>query len=1079
MTRTSRNARAPRGPGALLGVLIGAVALLSATVPASALAGPELQVDSTHYPATVPAGTYASYELVVKNKGDAASTDPITVELTVPAGLEVTSVSAPKLFDIVDSWTCSMPDSQTASCTGPFAEINAEPQPGEEACVSNFFGFVTCRITVTVKADENAPAGTVTPAIKASGGTWAGFNGVDPIEIGPPAEFRFASFDGGVFDGIGDPVTQAGSHPDTASTEFFFSTVLAANGTEYPTGFLRDTVVRIPPGLVGNPQAVPTACTQAQLNTGVGGGGSCPPESQVGTATIWISGGQNEATPGNPVLFSTLPVSRMETPEGLPALFAFNVSGAAVQVYPRVRTGDDYGITVINKNAGQTLVIAGVTFEFWGTPADHGTGAPTAPFLSLPTSCTGPVETFIDAISWYGESASSSFITAPGGTGCPAVPFGPSIEARPTTNAGDQPSGLDVDLEVPQNNDPDGIATAHLKDTTVTLPEGLVVNPSGANGLDGCSLGEFGYTSTDPDGTVHTTPDPATCPDAARVATVEVDSPLVDHPMLGSAYIADPYQNPFNSLLALYITLNDRQTGIVVKLAGKVDANPSTGQLTATFENNPQLPFEHFKLHFKGGAHGTLRTPSTCGVHTTEATLNPWSSTGGGTAVDLTDPWSIDQSCSNSEGEMPNSPDIDAGSVSPIAATASPTAITLRRNDGSQEFSKVTLKLPPGLTGKLVGVAQCSDAALASAASKSGNEEKASPSCPASSRIGAVDVAAGAGPAPYHTQGTAYLAGPYKGAPLSMAIVTPATAGPFDLGTVLVRVALFVDRNTAQITAVSDQIPSILQGIPLDVRSARVLLDRPDFTRNGTSCDSSSFEGTLVSTLGQPASLSERFQLGECSALPFKPKLAIRLFGGTKRGAHPALRATLQMPPGGANIARASVALPRSEFLDQGHIGTVCTRVQFAAKECPAASVYGHVVATSPLVDYALEGSAYLRSSDNELPDLVMALHGPPGQPIEVDAVGRIDSVKGGIRTTFEGTPDIPVSTLVLNMAGGKKGLLQNSTNICKGKHKATVEFDGHNGKALDFKTLLKNGKCGKAKKRRAAKRKTARRNAR
>jgi hypothetical protein len=595
-----------------------------------------------------------------------------------------------------------------------------------------------------------------------------------------------------------------------------------------------------------------------------------------------------------------------------------------------------------------------------------------------------------------------------------------------------------------------------------------VINPSGANGLDGCSLAEFGFTGREGD-VSHATPDAATCPDASKLGTVEVDSPLVVHPLKGSVHIADPYANPFNSLLAIYITLDDQQTGVVVKLAGEVHADPSTGRLTTTVLHNPQLPFEDFRLHFFGGAQGTLRTPATCGAYQNTSSLTPWSAPESGPPAEPSDTWAIQQApgggtCPTSQGARPNNPDLDAGAVSPIAASYTPTVVNLRRPDGSQEFSSVNLTLPPGMTGKLAGIEQCSDAALATAASKTGNQEKSSPSCPANSRIGTVEVQAGAGPAPYNTQGTAYLTAPYKGAPLGMAIITPATAGPFDLGTVVVRVALHVNPTTGQITANSDPIPHILQGIPLDVRSASVKLDRQSFTRNGTSCDPSAFNGQLTSTLGQVAPLSERFQLGECTGLPFKPKLGIRLIGGTKRGAHPALKATLTMPEG-ANIAKASVALPHSEFLDQAHIGTVCTRVQFQADECPAASVYGKATATSPLVDYPLTGPAYLRSSANKLPDLVIALHGPPSQPIEVDAVARIDSVKGGIRSTFEGVPDLPVSSFTLEMEGGRKGLLQNSTNICRGIHKATAEFDGHNGKAADLRPALKNSKCRKTRK--------------
>jgi len=914
--------------------------------------------------------------------------------------------------------------------------------------------------------------------------------------------FGLTAFDGQALDANGDPATQAGSHPFSAGTEFFLTSTLSAQGVEYATEELRDAAVQIPPGLVGNPQALAAHCTEAQLVDE-----TCPPESQVGTVIVWSNG--PATTPGSPLpLYRS--VFALDPPRGTPAAFGFNVLDSITHVFASVRTGEDYGVTVTAKNAPQTLPIAGVTFSFWGVPADPAHDAERAcannqdlgcvssdavhpkPFLTLPTSCVGPgpnnsVLTTLDASGWAGGEGAAEFLshdnTMPfpnpiGTEGCNALGpgFQPTLQARPTTNVADAPSGLDVDLHIPQHENCDPgppvsceTATAQLKDTTVTLPEGLVVNPSGANGLGACSSSQFGYTLTDPDGTIHTTPDPASCPDQAKLGTVEVDTPLLDHPLQGAVYIAQPFENPFGSLLALYITLDDPQTGIVVKLAGKVSPDPQTGQLTATFQNNPQQPFEDFKLHFFGGAGGSLRTPAVCGTYQTKSSLTPWSAPDSGPAAEPSDAWAIQQApgggnCPASQAARPNSPGLDAGSISPIAATYTPTVVTLRRADGSQEFSSVDLTLPPGMTGKLAGVSQCPDASLASAASKPGDEEKASPSCPASSRIGVVDVAAGAGPAPYNTQGIAYLTGPYKGAPLGMAIITPAVAGPFDLGTVVVRIALHVDPVTGQITAISDPLPHVLQGIPLDLRSARVRLDRPNFTRNGTSCDPSSFSGQLTSTLGQIAPLSERFQLAECTGLPFKPKLGIRLIGGTRRGSHPALKATLTMSEG-ANIARASVALPHSEFLDQGHIGTVCTRVQFAAEQCPAASIYGRATATSPLVDYPLTGPAFLRSSSNKLPDLVIALHGPPSQPIEVDAAARIDSIKGGIRSTFEGVPDLPVSSFVLEMEGGHKGLLQNSTNICRGAHKATAEFDGQNGKAADLAPALKDSKCGKRRK--------------
>jgi hypothetical protein len=541
---------------------------------------------------------------------------------------------------------------------------------------------------------------------------------------------------------------------------------------------------------------------------------------------------------------------------------------------------------------------------------------------------------------------------------------------------------------------------------------------------------------------------------------------------LGSVYAATPHDNPFNSLLAIYAVIDDSRAGILVKLPGHVVPDPNTGRLVTTFDNNPQLPFSHFKLSFFGGAHGVLRTPATCGSYSTTSSLTPWSAPDSGPPATPKDDYAISAPPAGGGcgASLANNPSLDAGVISPIASKYTPFVLHLRRGDGTQQISSFTTKLPPGLTGRLAGTAECSEAALAAAAAKTGAQEQASPSCPASTHVGDVVAGAGAGPSPYYAHGDAYLAGPYKGAPLSMAVITPAVSGPYDLGTIVVRAALRLDPNTGQITAVSDTIPSILQGIPLDVRSIDLKVDRPNFTLTGTSCDPSSVSGSLTSTLGQIAPLSSRFQLGECSGLAFKPKLAIRLFGSTKRGGHPALRGTVTMPPGGANIAQASVALPHSEFLDQAHIGTVCTRVQFAAGDgngsaCPPGSIYGAATATSPLVDYALEGPAILRSSNNKLPDLVVALHGPSSQPIAVDAVGRIDSIKGGIRTTFEGVPDLPVSSFVLNMQGGAKGLLQNSTNICKDTNKATALFAAQNGKGVELRPELKNSKCAKAKK--------------
>jgi hypothetical protein len=882
-------------------------------------------------------------------------------------------------------------------------------------------------------------------------------------------------------------LTQAGGRPDF-TTQFGFATVVPGdpNGERHP----RTVVVDTPAGAVGNPRAVPR-CSAADFHLTVVG--ACAPAQQIGETFTNLNGF---------VIFS--PVFSLVPYPGVPAVIGFKAFVVTIVFSPEVRSDGDYGLRVPANEIPIPAVFdfTGSTLTLWGVPHDpvhdphridengnlggHVSDVPK-PFLSAPTNCqSGPLDAGVKARSWeHPETWIEATSTASEPTGCDQVTFEPTLSARPSTTVADSPSGLEVDLHTPQHEGCEPIvpapvadepqfdcelATSHLRDTTVTLPEGLAINPASANGLDGCSPQEAGLTTPLGVLPVHFTGKPANCPDASRIGDVEVDTPLLDAPLVGSVFLADPYDNPFQSFLSLYISVNDPKSGIVATLAGKVEADPVTGQLTATFPENPQLPFEHFFLHFKQGPHAPLRTPAVCGTYETKAELSGYANPE--SPVSTTDQWQITQapggSCAGDSASLPNSPFLDAGTVSPSANSYSPFVMHLRREDGSQNFKALNVSPPPGLVATLAGVGRCSDADLAAAAAKSGTEEKANPSCPASSRIGEAVAGAGAGPSPYYAKGNAYLTGPYKGAPLGIAIITPATAGPFDLGTIVVRAALRIDPVTARITAVSDQIPSILQGIPLDVRTVDLILDRDRFTQTGTSCDPSSVDGQLTSTLGSVATIKSRFQLAECSSLGFKPKMSLTLAGGTTRGKHPALTAILKPRPGDANLAAISVALPKSEFLDQSHIGTVCTRVQFAADPCPAASIYGKATVTTPLFDFPLSGDVYLRSSDNKLPDLVPDLRGPAGTPIKVEAAGRTDSIDGGIRNSFDFVPDAPFTKLVVELRGGKKGLLQNSRDICANTFRATVNYTAHNGKAREGHPALSNPKCGHAKKRKS-----------
>ncbi len=863
---------------------------------------------------------------------------------------------------------------------------------------------------------------------------------------------------------------------------------------EYPTGSeaVRDIYTDLPPGMILNPNSTPARCTELQLNQH-----HCPQDSQIGSVgTIIVAKSGLVGLSASP-LFNMVPTPGTPSTFGFDAAEGFNIF---VHIDGSLRSDGDYGLSGRSREifARGTNPVIGLRLTFWGNPSSSshnplrecgivpgqscaGIEETKEALLTTPVQCTGqPTVARARADSWEktGLFKGASYESADmSGTpvamaGCNQLQFEPTLEAKPTTNLADSPSGLDVSVRQPVNMDPEGLSPGVMKDFRLSLPEGMSVNPSSADGQGAC---------TEALSHVHTLI-PSECPSDSKLGTAEVRTPLLDHPISGALYLAEPFKNPSGSLIALYLAISDPSTGTVSTLAGRVQTDPSSGQLTTIFEDNPQLPIEEIKTHLFTGPRAALRTPAACGTYAPRADIVPWSAPQTPVAHP-TDPFAIGANpnggpCPAQGQALPNNPSFTAGTLSPQAGAYSPFALKLTRQDDTQELQKIDTALPPGLTAKLVGVPYCSEAAIAQAQSRSkpneGIVERNNPSCPSASEIGTVDVAAGAGITPLHTPGNAYLAGPYKGAPLSVVVITPAIAGPFDLGAVVVRIALKLDPETAKVSALSDPLPHILQGIPLDVRQISFQLKKPDFTLNPTSCDPMSIAATLTSTTGQVSSPLVPFQVGGCDALSFKPKLALKLKGATKRTGHPALTATLTFPKGsGANVKRAEVTLPRSEFLDQAHIGTVCTRVQFAADACPAASIYGKASATTPLLEEPLSGPVYLRSSNHELPDLVIALEGQ----VDVVLAGRVDSVNGGIRSTFEAAPDAPVSKFTLQMKGGKKGLLINSANLCKlspKANRATVLLDGQNGKVSDSSPLLANS-CKKAKKHKRSNKKNAR----
>ncbi|HEY8810504.1 MAG TPA: hypothetical protein VIM28_10840, partial [Solirubrobacterales bacterium] len=701
-------------------------------------------------------------------------------------------------------------------------------------------------------------------------------------------------------------------------------------------------------------------------------------------------------------------------------------------------------------------------------------GTSEVSFLTMPRACEGPLASRYEVDAWTNPGVFvSGSAPAPPMTGCGKLAFGPTITAQPTTRAAQSPTGLDFSLDVEDegltNPHEGATAASDIRKAVVTLPEGMTANPSSAEGLETCSEGDLARE------TLQAAPGEG-CPDASKLGTVEVESPLIDESLKGSLYLAKPYENEFGSLIALYLVIENRDLGIIVKQGLKVEPDPKTGQLITTTEEIPQLPFSHFRLHFREGARSPLVSPPACGEYSVQATLYPWSGTA---PVTTNSAFQIisgnDESPCPPGGTPPFKPGFEAGSINNNAGSFSPFDMRLTRRDGDQDLTKFSAKLPPGMVAKLAGTTMCPESAIAQARSRTGihggTEELASPSCPSTSQIGRVLAGAGVGSVLTYVPGKIYLAGLYKGAPLSVVAIVPAVAGPFDVGTVVTQEALRIDPRSAEVEAdgsSSDPIPHILAGIPLKVRDIRVYVDKPSFTLNPTNCTPSAVAATLwgggadVFSVADdsPLSLSSRFQAANCANLGFKPRLSLALKGGTKRGGHPALTGTYTPRPGDANLKGLVLRLPRSAFLDQAHIRTICTRVQFAAKSCPAGAVYGHVTAYTPILEEPLEGPVYLRSSNHNLPDFVADLHGL----VDVEAVARIDSVKGGIRASFEDVPDAPLTKVVVQMQGAKKGLIVNSTDLCAAKHRANAQFSGQNGKSYAAKPVV-GASCGGGRK--------------
>jgi hypothetical protein len=1040
-------------------------------VDGSSLEGPHPgAIVTTRVPGGPGTGEIGIY---LENLGGLPSVGPTTVTVDLPAG--ILTAAAP---EGEGRWACGGIGAGVSVVTCETAESIQPATPME----------VPLRIPVEV---TQAAVGTFDVRAEASGDNGDSASVDLPVMVSQnSAKPGVRTFVAGDYGADGNPDSAAAAHPFAAITSFFLNTVRSPLGGIIPAGDPKDIDVALPPGFLGNPLATPRCPASASV---VGGSLDCERNAIVGTAAALVGGDRAASTT------TVYPVFNMEPPTGAPAQFRFLAGAGTVTVNldGALRSDGDYGITVESPNTPQLSPVKGAFFTFWGDPGapvhdaqrcrqipGQGECGPSTAgefaFLTNPSDCAeeaaAPPVVLLAANSWQVATFDERSTSLSPVSGCDGLAgkFSPAFAFQPSAEEAAAPIGATARLSIPQEGllEPEVSAAPELEKAVVTLPLGVDLNPAAANGMEACSEAEIGLLST-----VGAAPNPIrfdkrepSCPEASKLGTVEVKSPLIGERLDGTIYLAAQEENPFHSLLAIYAVIDSPKNGILVKLPGEVKPDPITGQLTATFDHTPQLPVESLTLNIRGGGpRSPLASPEICGEFTTRGELTPWSAPESGPPAQTQDSLTITGGpgggpCATTAAGQSFDPGFDAGTLSTTAGAFSPLLIEVARKDGEQELKSFEFKLPKGLTGKLAGIPYCPEASIRAAERNTGREEQAAPRCPSQAQIGTVETTAGVGAEPIRVGGKVYLAGPYEGAPLSSVVVTPAVAGPFDLGDVVVRAPLFVDPETTQITAKSDPVPTILKGIPLKLRSIAILLDRPDFTLNPTSCEPMSASASLTGSSGGTANPANRFQVGGCDKLRFKPKLKISLKGSTKHAGHPALKAVLTYPKGGAfaNIARAQVNLPHSEFLDQSNLNKTCTKPVLLEGECPPKTIYGRAKAWTPLLEQPLRGPVYLVGGYGyKLPALVAELNGQ----IRVVLKGKVDSGPNhGIRNTFEAIPDAPVSRFVLEMKGGPKySLLENSENLCEKPQRAIATFTAQNGLVRRARPLIAD-RCGKRK---------------
>lgn len=1066
------------------GVLAAAVVLAALVGAPAASAGalsPWWGVSSGSQPTNLVTGEMGRIVVTAENRGDASTSGEVTITDQLPAGLDASAIK------------------------GVAGEGSGSGNRGPVSCVlatltctfsGSLHSFEEIEVDISVSV-QGATSGEQNIATVSGGGAVTPVSASHQIEVDGGERFGVEDFQlipespGGSVD------TQAGSHPFQLTSVVTLNTTTPEPGGGPRTFALpKDIVSELPAGLIANPRPL-AQCTEAQFAQSSEADGhivnACPASSAVGVATMTFN--QPAITGFDTV---TTPIFNMEPLRGEPARFGVKALGfLSAFLETTIRSGGDYGVTLTSGDITESAWLLSLKLTLWGVPGDprhdsqrgweclEGFGTCSAstwsappPFLAMPTSCQAPFRAALRGDSWNSaEHPAEAFegvtYTLPEKLdGCNHLPFAPEVTVTPERAAASTPAGFSVDVHVPQSTalDSEDLVESSVSDITVVLPAGVALNPSGADGLQACSESQVGFTGF---GALDSVYEPGVrtalftptlsepfCPDAAKIGTVKLRTPLLANPLEGFVYLAAQNANPFGSLVAVYVVAEERASGVLVKLPGEMSLSPQTGQVTATFQNTPQLPFEDIDLEFVGGERAPLATPARCGAYTSTASFTPWSGEPGEAPRSASSTFNVTSGQNGSPcpgASLPFSPSLTGGSTNINAGSFSALTATIGRGDGQQSIQSVQLKLPPGLSGILAAVKLCPEA------------QANAGTCAPESEVGETTLSLGLGGDPLTiTGGRVYLTEGYDGAPFGFSIVSPARVGPFDLQEgrpIVIRARLEINPATAALTITTAAIPRVIEGLPLQIKHLNITIGRQGFTFNPTSCNPLSITGTIAGDEGASSTVSSPFQLANCASLKFAPKLtALTRANGEFAGHGASLHVVITTPQAQANMRSLKVDLPQRLPARLETIQHACSERTFnvSPATCPKASLVGQAIVQTPILSTAMTGQAILVSHGAAFPNLVLVLH---AQGVTIDLTGALYVDQRNVTSvTFRTIPDVPIRRLDLILPEGSRSILAASASLCrKPLHMSTVINAQDNARVKHTVTVAVSG-CKKPK---------------